>query len=149
MSTRGIVFLTVYAAAVMAVTMLWLAKPGAARAAFLAFFLVTTATTAATTCVSAAFYHCCPPNLFGDDDDDDDDDDADGQWSCRTFECGFFACALWQTMSEQTLHLPVTLLIVLLLDALDVEVVNRLKRFPKQVRIKTLRLLASFLGHEL
>lgn len=29
------------------------------------------------------------------------------------------------------------------------DVVNRLKRFPKQVRIKTLRLLASFLGHEL
>ena len=31
----------------------------------------------------------------------------------------------------------------------EVEVVNRLKRFPKQVRMKTLKLLASFLGHEL
>eukprot|EP00435_Cladocopium_sp_Y103_P032521 s3490_g8.t1 len=29
------------------------------------------------------------------------------------------------------------------------DVVNRLKRFPKQVRMKTLKLLASFLGHEL
>ena len=36
---------------------------------------------------------------------------------------------------------------VSILKLLVVEVLSRLKRFPKQVRVKTLRMLAGFLGY--